>query len=702
MRLRHAFLTIPLIGMLMAPAGRLPYAGPGEPPATQQHPQRVISFIGHETTTEMTRVILHADGPIDYRGGMLKGDQVILDLANTRTSLPVPVVELGAREVARVVIGPELTKEGEQFLKVRLTGVKASSHKVTAAGNELHVDLTPRKGANDRKGMPKVIYNDDEVNASVPAGAAAPPVSWARGSEPAVESMFEAVAAGEPVVTPIVTATAPPAAVPAAHPMTPMISAPASAAVNDDAAPVPPSAPAATATVAAAASATSPAPQATRPAATSAAPALTQGAVASLFSGTVADTNTSDRTLRVAAGRSITLETAVPVTRVSVSNPEVAEPVAISPTQMLVNGLAPGATSLVLWPRQGAPIVHEVVVHLDTTNLTDQLKSIFPNEDVRVQASKDSIVLSGKVSSKDVGEKLVALAGDYAGKVVNHLEGPEVSRRQVMLKVKFAEVSKSALTQLGAVLHHVDPTNPAANDRGTTGTGEFAPPAGNLINNPIGPDLSWTDAITLSFFEKSLDLGAFITALKSRGLFQELAEPTLIAADGQEASFLAGGEFPVPIAQPGANFVSVTIDWKKFGISLDFKPTIRKDGVIVMRVKPEVSALDFANAVVISGFRIPSLTVRRAETEVELRSGQSFAIAGLYDRNLLQTKSKIPVLGDIPLLGYLFRSKNLQKNHSELLVIVTPTLVDPLRPGEEPALPEMPESFDLGKPGKKN
>jgi len=282
------------------------------------------------------------------------------------------------------------------------------------------------------------------------------------------------------------------------------------------------------------------------------------------------------------------------------------------------------------------------------------------------------------------------------------MAGPGAARKQVMLKVKFAEVNKSALTEFAAVLHHVDPLNPVGSDRGSSGTGAFNPPRGFLVNDPQGPELTWGDAINLSFFEKSLDLGLFITALKQRGLFQELAEPTLIAADGQEANFLAGGEFPVPIAQPGANFVAITVVWKKFGISLDFKPSIHNDGVIVMKVKPEVSSLDFANGVLIEGFRIPALTVRRAETEVELKDGQSFAIAGLYDRNLKNTKSKIPVLGDIPLLGHLFRSKSLEKNRTELLVIVTPQIVEPLGVGQEAPSLEMPETFDdTEKPVKK-
>ncbi|HKY32829.1 MAG TPA: type II and III secretion system protein family protein [Candidatus Polarisedimenticolia bacterium] len=659
--MRHAFRTVSLVALLVAPA--LP-AKTG--PSGAESPERVINFIGHEVSGGATRVILHADGPIDYRGGILNGDQVILDLANVRTSLPLPFVELGAPQVDRVVIGPEITKDGERLLKIRLTGVRARSHKVQAKDNELLIDLTPLKGpGREEKGLPKIIRNEPEVTASMAPAPAPPAPSSVRWAKTALveggESAMEATAAGEPVVT--------------------RIERPAAAAPS-------PSAPAAAAPV--------PAPAQPEPAPTAAAapPAMVMAAIPQAGEA-------DDRVLKVAAGRSLTLETGVPVTRLSVSNPSIAEPVAISPTQILINGLAPGIGSLVLWPKQGAPILYELAVHLDTTAIAQQLHAIFPAERVRVQSSKDSLILSGSVSNSDVAEKILKLAADFSPKVMNHLEGPGVKRRQVMLKVKFAEVSKSAFTELGAVLHHVDPTNPLGFDRGTSGTGEFSPPFGNLLNQPEGPDISWGDAINLSFFEKSIDLGLFITALKSRGLFQELAEPTLIAADGQDASFLAGGEFPVPIAQPGANFVSVTVEWKKFGISLDFRPTIRNDGVIVMKVKPEVSSLDFNNAVLIEGFRIPSLIVRRADTEVELHSGQSFAIAGLYDRNLLTTKSKIPVLGDIPLLGYLFRSKNLQKNQSELLVIVTPTIVQPLGSESEHQLPAMPESFDMPKPARK-
>ena len=667
--LRHTSLAMAFtLPMTLAPV--LANIGNAQTPKSQRAPS-VISSIEHQVDNEITRVILHADTPIDYRGGALHGSQVVLDLCNVKLSLPGTVVELGAPEVDRVIVGPEITRDGERVLKLRLTGVKASSHRVVAKGNELHVELTALRGARDgHKGLPKIINNKMEVTAeNNNGGDAAPAIQWAKATpvpvgqiefaasgdpEPRTEALLEAVVIPDPVA-------------------------------GDDPAPEPQPV-----EVALAAPIAMPVPVATPSAVAIPAPVILPAAAPE-----------QARVLTVAVGRSITLESEVPVTRVSVSNPLVAEPLAISPTQFLINGLVPGSVSLVLWPKQGVPIVYDLVVKIDTTALAQQIETIFPGERVSVQASKDSIVLSGKTTNPAVAEKIVNLASDYSSKVVNYMNTAPTSRRQVMLKVKFAEVNKSAMTELSSVLHHVNPVAPSGSDRGTAGTGTFTPPGGNLLNNPIGPDLTWTDAINLSFFEKSIDLGIFITALKSRGLFQELAEPTLIAADGQEASFLAGGEFPVPVAQPGANFVSVTIEWKKFGISLDFKPTISREGIITLKVKPEVSALDFASGVLLNGFRIPTVIVRRTETEIELRSGQSFAIAGLYDKTLLQSKSKIPVLGDIPLLGYLFRSKGLQKNQTELLVIVTPILVEPL--SVDAPTPDLtyPESFELDKPAKK-
>jgi len=400
--------------------------------------------------------------------------------------------------------------------------------------------------------------------------------------------------------------------------------------------------------------------------------------------------------LAVASGRSVSLMLDQPVTRVSVASPAVADAVVVSPQEILVNGLAPGRTSLVVWHRTGAARHYELTVHLNVDPLASQLKELFPQEGIGVTVSKETLVLQGTVSNPEIGEKAVKIASDYSAKVVNNLTFPIGGRRQIMLKIMFAEVDRQAVTELAASFSRIDPNNLRGDHEGMTSTGMPAA-LGNVINDPRGPDFTFNDAINIYAFNFQDKISAMIKALKTRGLVQVLAEPTLIAADGQKASFLAGGEFPIPIAQAGAGFTSVTIQFKKFGISLDFTPEIRQDGTIILEVEPEVSALDFANAVVLSGFTVPSLRVRRASTEVELKDGQSFVIAGLYSAELQQTKSKVPWLGDIPLLGYLFKSKNLTKNKSELLVIATPTLVQPTPAGTAHRLPGFDLPFDVDK-----
>ena len=278
-------------------------------------------------------------------------------------------------------------------------------------------------------------------------------------------------------------------------------------------------------------------------------------------------------------------------------------------------------------------------------------------------ASKDTLVLYGSVSKPEIGEKAVKLASDYTAKVVNNLSYPAEGRRQIMLKIMFAEINRDALTDLSASLVRFDPLNPRGDHEGMSNLGQPGS-SGNFANNPAGPDFNFNDAINVYGFSFRDKWSVFLTALKSRGLAQVLAEPTLITADGQKASFLAGGEIPIPIAQAGAGFTSVTVEWKKFGISLDFTPTIRDKETIVMRVTPEVSSLDFGNAVVLAGFRIPALKVRRADTEIELKEGQSFAIAGLYSAD------------------------------------ATPMFVRPNEPGQQPQPPKFDESFDLDKPKK--
>ena len=411
------------------------------------------------------------------------------------------------------------------------------------------------------------------------------------------------------------------------------------------------------------------------------------------------DSEESSRDLIVASGKSLTVDLQAPVTRVSVSNPAIADAVVVSSQQLLINGLSHGTTSLVLWFKGGSSRSYNLTVQMDTTALGRRLKEFFPDQHIEVGASKDTLVLYGTVTKPEIGDKAVKLASDYTGKVINNLTYPADGRRQIMLKIMFAEIDRDALTELSASLVRFDPLNPRGDHEGLTSTGTPGA-SGNFADQPVGPNFNFSQDINVYGFSFRDKWSAFITALKSRGLAQVLAEPTLITADGQKASFLAGGEIPVPVAQAGAGFTSVTIEWKQFGISLNFTPTIRDNDTIVMRVNPEVSSLDFANAIVLGGFRIPALRVRRTDTEIELKEQQSFAIAGLYSSELAQTRKKIPLIGDIPGLGYLFQSKNLEKHRSELLVVATPMLVSPNMPGQAPTPPKFDESFDLDKPKK--
>jgi pilus assembly protein CpaC len=294
--------------------------------------------------------------------------------------------------------------------------------------------------------------------------------------------------------------------------------------------------------------------------------------------------------------------------------------------------------------------------------------------------SDEAVILSGLVSSTATmlraGE--IAKASLSKAKVINMLRVPGgTESQQVMLQVRFAEVNRRALTELGASLFS---TRPEATGRVTTQ--QFAAPDFD-DSEPGG--LVFADFLNLFFFNRKEGLGGVIRALQTRGGFQSLAEPNLIAYNGQEASFLAGGEFPVPVVQGGASN-AVTILFKEFGIRLNFTPTIAGD-VIRLKVRPEVSTLDFANGVTLEGFRIPALTTRRAETDVELRDGQSFAIAGLLDNIRQDDSAAIPILSKLPIIGALFKSKAERAEETELMVLITPRLVRPLNPDEVPPLP---------------
>jgi pilus assembly protein CpaC len=411
--------------------------------------------------------------------------------------------------------------------------------------------------------------------------------------------------------------------------------------------------------------------------------------------------------VQIVAGRSTVLDIGVPILRVSLTNADVADAMVTSASQLLLHGKTPGTISMFVWERAGGVRRYDISVGRDVARLAEQVKQLFPSDNIHVSSNGRDVVLSGSVPTKETVDKAVSLAGAFVEKkeeVVNLLQVQARPNNQVLLKVRFAEVSRSALTELGISMF----TSPTGinNTLGRVTTQQFSAPGyDELKATKTGDDpfkfgapvesasgkYTFSDFLNLFILSEKYDLGVLIKALSTRGLFQSLAEPNLVAESGKEASFLAGGEFPIPIAQSGGGN-GITVMFKEFGVRLSFTPIVEGDR-IHLQVKPEVSTLDFANAVQFSGFRIPALISRKTSTELELRNGQTFAIAGLMNNSMTSTMTKIPGIGDIPILGYLFRSKAAQKNRTELVVMITPVLLQDGSAGVTPQLPRLKEPF---------
>jgi pilus assembly protein CpaC len=393
--------------------------------------------------------------------------------------------------------------------------------------------------------------------------------------------------------------------------------------------------------------------------------------------------------LDMLVGRSAIVRLDRPITRVSLSTSDIADALVTSPYELLIHGKAPGTISLFVWADNGRIKTYDVAVRRDLSALDEQVHRLFPGEPITVSSNGKDVVLSGIVSAKYIADRASSLAVGYVDKpenVVNLLRQREgVASDQVMLQVRFAEVSRNAIQELGSSFF--TGANGHGDWIGRTTTEQFAAP---VFDKSQG--LVFSDFLNLFLFNSKEQIGTLIKALSSRGLFQSLAEPNLITQDGKEASFLAGGEFPYPVVQSQGGGSSVTIMFKEFGIRLRFTPTIL-DGFIHLKIAPEVSTLDFTNAVTLQGFRVPALSTRRTETEVELRDGQTFAVAGLIDNTVNETMSRMPGIGDIPVLGYLFRSRAYQKNTTELVVMITPRIVRRDSPGVTPDLPAPLEPF---------
>lgn len=372
--------------------------------------------------------------------------------------------------------------------------------------------------------------------------------------------------------------------------------------------------------------------------------------------------------LSVTVGKSLIIDSPLNIQRISVANGDLVEAVAVNPKEVLINGKAPGETTLIVWQENGARLLYELSVKpspIKIEAVRAQITREFPDSDISVTFENETTFVRGTVKDVIAAERVLAIAGSLGrDKVVNLMRvtvpPPET---QILLKVRFANIDRGADTDLG-----VNISSGSFNQDTKISTGQYG---------------SASDLLNISLFRKDLNLTAAIKALQAKRLLEILAEPNVIAINGKQASFVAGGEFPFPTLQGGAGVGAVTIQFREFGVRINFLPTVTPRGTIRLQVSPEVSSLDFANGVTFQGFTIPALSTRRIQTELELESGQSFLIAGLLDNRTTESLNKIPGIGDIPLLGKLFQSKATSRKNTELMVLITPEVVRPIPADQE-------------------
>ena len=382
--------------------------------------------------------------------------------------------------------------------------------------------------------------------------------------------------------------------------------------------------------------------------------------------------------VNVLVGQSRVINFDRPVGRFSVSNPEIAEAVLVTPDQVLVNGKAFGQVNFIAWEQTGGQfLVFDVYVRANLSLIDSQIRALFPKDDIRLSQANGSVVISGSVATAATAAQVQSVIEAANFKVVNMLTSPTTGMSQVQLEVRIAEVNRNRLRDYGTSFLTNGATGGYANSGGGPSTiSDSVIGAASAIMNP---------ALNVLLFNRSLNTAAMLKLLRTEGAFRELAEPNLIAMNGQQASFLAGGEFPVPVIQNlGSGDGAITIVWKEYGIRLNFKPTIVDEDHIRLELEPEVSTIDFTNGVRFNGFVVPALRTRRAKTGVELRDGQSFALAGLLDNTETKTLSRIPIVSDIPVIGALFKSKSFEKKETELMFFVTARMVKPVNGDDLP------------------
>ena len=387
-------------------------------------------------------------------------------------------------------------------------------------------------------------------------------------------------------------------------------------------------------------------------------------------------------TLHILVGHSMVLRDLSPMRRIYVGDPAVLRSYTASPTEIVLTAKNSGVSSLVLWDTLGRSRLYTVAADVDSESLRKSLREAYPASKFTVEGSQGRIYLSGAVPTQEVADAAVKLAGSYAKDVVSSLRVEPIHGKQVQLKLRIVEVDRTRMEQYGLNIFSNGKTL-----LGTT-TGQYpstittTPPVATAAGSgPASNTVTVTNPLNVFLYSTGLNFGVTVQDLEQKQILQVLAEPTLTAMSGESAKFLSGGEFPYPVVQntgTGGGGSAITIMFRPYGVKVDFTPTVNADGSIRLKVAPEVSALDFSNAVTISGYTIPALSTRRAETEVEIQSGQSFAVSGLLDHRTTESLSKMPGIANVPILGKLFVSKSYTHSVVELVVLVTATVVNPL------------------------
>jgi pilus assembly protein CpaC len=389
-------------------------------------------------------------------------------------------------------------------------------------------------------------------------------------------------------------------------------------------------------------------------------------------------------TLHVVTGQSIILRGATPVRRIYIGNPAVLQTFNGGPSETVLTAKEPGISSLVIWDDQGRSCLYTVSSDVDPANLRQALHDAYPASAIEVESSTDRITLLGTVPTAEIAEAAAKIAAAYSKDVVNSLRVVPIRGKQVQLKLRIAEVDRTKLEQ-----YAVNLAKTVGNNQGSSSTQQYNSSQSSSITN--GQNLlTISNPFNFFFGHLSNGVGVNLQDLESRNILQILSEPNLTTMSGVPARFLSGGEFPFPVAQGSGTNVAITIQFRPYGVKVDFTPTVNEDGSIHLKIAPEVSTLDYTNAVAISGFTIPALSTRRTETEVELKDGESYAISGLLDRRATDSLSKMPGIANVPVLGEIFKSKNLNHSVTELVIVVTASVVDPMQHPGSTDSPEMP------------